>query len=93
VRGERVFELRGQPRLAHEALPPGVVPRLRAQHLDADVTAEIPLLAAVHDAVAAAADPLAHQELPKFSTKKLKVHHRPGRDITRHLLAIARPMT
>jgi hypothetical protein len=93
VRGERVFELRGQPRLAPEALHPIVAPRPRAPHLDDGVPPELPLLAAVHDAVAAAADRLAHQELPQGSTRKLEVRHSFGRDVyTSHALPRA-PMT
>jgi len=63
VRGVRVIEPRGELRLAHEALGRGVVAPPRAQHLDDDVASQRGLLAAVHGAVAARADPLEQHEL------------------------------
>jgi hypothetical protein len=67
-----VSEPRGQLRLAQEALDQGVSDtQSLVQHLDDDLTAERWLFAAIRLAETALADPLAKDEAPNSSPKKL----------------------
>jgi hypothetical protein len=89
VRGVGMIEPRRQLRLAHEPLHDHVVVAQAAmEHLDDRLAAEQRLLAAVHRAESAAADPLAEHELADRPPSKIVPlrHHtcsvasdRPGR--------------